>query len=227
MPRSGTSLVEQIAASHPSVGGAGELPFWTDALQEHESVLLQEPPGELLKNKLAESYLRALAGHSVDAQRIVDKTPVNSDYLGLIYSVFPNARIIYVRRDPIDTCLSCYFQQFSPALNFAMDMSDLAHYYGQHQRLMAHWRAVLPQGTILDVPYADLVSDQEAWTRKILDFLGLEWDERCLDFHKTKRAVVTASAWQVRQKIYKDSVERWRHYKKFISPLLGLRDLNP
>ena len=128
-----------------------------------------------------------------DASRVVDKAPVNSDYLGLIYSVFPNARVIYMQRDPIDTCLSCYFQQFSPALNFTLDLSDLAHYYREHQRMMAHWRAVLPPGSILDVPYAELVADQETWTRKILDFLGLEWDARCLDFHTTERLVITAS----------------------------------
>jgi tetratricopeptide (TPR) repeat protein len=226
MMRSGTSLAEQIIASHRSAKGAGELTFWSDAVHEHEAVVRQEPLGAPLRNKLAEAYLGALARHSVDAPRIVDKTPVNSDYLGVIHSVFPNARIIYMRRDPIDTCLSCYFQQFSPALNFAMDMSDLAHYYREHQRLMAHWHAVLPPGTILDVPYAELVADQEGWTRKILDFLGLEWDERCLVFHETKRAVITASYWQVRQKIYKDSVARWRNYEKWIGPLLGLRDLD-
>jgi hypothetical protein len=142
----------------------------------------------------------------------------------VIHSVFPNARIIYMRRDPIDTCLSCYFQPFSAALNFTMDLSDLAHHYREHQRLMAHWRAALPPGTILDVPYAELVADQEGWTRRILDFIGLEWDQRCLDFHSTKRAVVTASYWQVRQRIYNDSVQRWRNYRKFIGPLLDLRE---
>jgi tetratricopeptide (TPR) repeat protein len=224
MPRSGTSLVEQIIASHPAAKGAGELGFCGDAVLANDSDLRQGILSELTRKKLAETYLPALAARSGDALRIVDKAPVNSDYLGVIYSVFPNARIIYMRRDPIDTCLSCYFQHFSVALNFTMDLSDLAHYYREHQRLMAHWRAVLPPGSILDVPYADLVADQEAWTRKILDFLGLEWDERCLDFHKTERQVVTASTWQVRQKIYRNSVARWRNYEKFISPLLRLRD---
>ena len=106
-----------------------------------------------------------------------------------------------------------------------MDLSNLAHYYREHQRRMAHWRAVLPPGTILDVPYEELVADQEGWTRKILDFLGLEWNEHVLDFHNTPRAVATASFWQVRQKIYKSSVRRWRNYEKFIGPLLDLRDL--
>jgi tetratricopeptide (TPR) repeat protein len=226
MLRSGTSLTEQILSSHPFVKGAGELAFWGDAVREHESAIRQGLLDEPLRKKLAEAYLRILAEHSSDAERIVDKAPTNADHLGLIHTVFPDARIIYMQRDPIDTCLSCYFQQFSTSLNFTMDLSDLAHYYREHQRLMAHWRSVLPPGTILDVPYAELVADQEGWTRKILDFLGLEWDERCLDFHNTKRSVVTASAWQVRQKIYKDSVERWRNYERFIGPLLGLRDLD-
>jgi len=227
MMRSGTSLAEQIIASHPAATGAGELQFWNDAVRVHEALIRRGELGEPIRKKLAEAYLRALARHSVDALRIVDKAPVNSDYLGVIHSVFPNARIIYMRRNPIDTCLSCYFQQFSPAMNFTMDLSDLVHYYREHRRLIAHWRAVLPPGTILDVPYAELVADQEGWSRKILDFVGLEWDERCLDFHKTKRPVVTASYWQVRQRIYNDSVERWRNYEKFISPLLGLRDFDP
>jgi tetratricopeptide (TPR) repeat protein len=227
MMRSGTSLAEQIIASHPAVKGAGELGFWSDAVHRHETAIRQGPLGESLRKKLAQEYLRTLTGHAVDALRIVDKAPVNSDYLGVIHSVLPKARMIYMRRDPIDTCLSCYFQQFSTALNFTMDLSDLAHYYREHQRLIAHWRAVLAPGTILDVPYEELVADQRGWTRKILDFLGLEWDERCLDFQNTQRTVATASSWQVRQKIYKDSVQRSRNYKRFIGPLRDLKDLVP
>jgi tetratricopeptide (TPR) repeat protein len=224
MPRAGTSLVEQILASHPAAKGAGELEFWTEVVRKHESAIRQDILAEPQRVKLAVEYLRVLAGHSSAAQRVIDKTPVNSDYLGLIHSVYPHARIIYLRRDPIDICLSCYFQQFPPVMNFAMDLSDLAHYYTEHRRLVAHWRHVLPPGTLLDVPYAELVADQEKWTRRILDFVGLPWDERCLDFHKTERAVTTASTWQVRQKIYKTSVQRWRNYKKFIGPLLELSD---
>jgi tetratricopeptide (TPR) repeat protein len=227
MMRSGTSLAEQIIASHPAVKGAGELTFWSDAVHRHEAAIRQGPLGEPLRKKLAQEYLRTLTGHAVDALRIVDKAPVNSDYLGVIHSVLPKARIIYMRRDPIDTCLSCYFQQFSPALNFTQDLSDLAHYYREHQRLIAHWRAVLAPGTILDVPYEELVADQQGWTRRILDFLGLEWDERCLHFQDTQRTVATSSFWQVRQKIYKDSVQRWRNYKRFIGPLRDLKDLVP
>jgi len=193
-------------------------------VRKNNTPIRRGPLGEGLRKELAERYLRVLARHSVDALRVVDKAPINSDFLGVIHSVFPNARIIYMKRDPIDTCLSCYFQPFSAALNFTMDLADLAHHYREHQRLMAHWRAVLPPGTILEVPYAELVADQEGWTRRILDFIGLEWDQRCLDFHSTQRAVVTASYWQVRQRIYNDSVQRWRNYRKFIGPLLDLRE---
>jgi tetratricopeptide (TPR) repeat protein len=223
MPRSGTSLMEQIIASHPSAKGAGELGFIDDKMLAHGSDFRRGLLGETLRRNLAETYLRVLEARAGNASRIVDKAPVNSDYLGAIYSTFPNGRIIYVQRDPIDTCLSCYFQYFSAAMNFTMDLSDLAHYFREHQRLMAHWRAVLPPGSILDVPYSELVADQEAWTRKILDFLGLEWDQRCLDFHKTERHVVTASTWQVRQKLYKGSVARWHNYERFIGPLIGLK----
>jgi tetratricopeptide (TPR) repeat protein len=224
MMRSGTSLVEQIIASHPAAKGAGELQFWHDAVRKHEATVRQQLPGEALRRKLAAAYLRDLASHSADALRVVDKATVNSDYLGVIHSVFPNARMIYLRRDPIDSCLSCYFQPFSPSHNFTMDLSDLAHYYGEHQRLMAHWRSVLPSETLLEVPYAELVADQETWSRKILNFIGLEWDKVCLDFHRTERTVSTASYWQVRQKMYQSSVGRWHNYEKFIGPLLALRD---
>jgi tetratricopeptide (TPR) repeat protein len=222
MPRSGTSLAEQIIASHPAAHGAGELDFWVHLIAK-DTGLTQATLGEQARPQVAEEYLRILDRHSANAARVVDKAPANSDYLGIIYSVFPNARVIYMQRDPIDTCLSCYFQQFMTGINFAFDLSDLAHYYREHQRMMAHWRAVLPPGFILDVPYEGLVADQEAWSRKMLEFIGLEWDSLCLEFHATKRQVTTASAWQVRQEIYKSSVGRWRNYEKFIGPLKSLR----
>jgi tetratricopeptide (TPR) repeat protein len=218
MPRSGTSLAEQIIASHPAAYGAGELNFWAAVTGKVAGEILSEPkrPG------VADEYLRILEAFSASASRVVDKATVNSDFLGLIYSVFPNARVIYMQRDPIDTCLSCYFQQFLTGINFTFDLSDLVHYYREHQRIMAHWRAVLPPGFVLDVPYEGLVADQETWSRKMLDFIGLEWDARCLEFHSTTRQVATASAWQVRQKVYKSSVARWRNYEKFIGPLKTL-----
>jgi tetratricopeptide (TPR) repeat protein len=221
MPRSGTSLAEQIIASHPAAYGAGELNFWATLIAK-DTGLTQGILGEPTRPKVAEEYLRILEGFSGSASRVVDKAPVNSDFLGLIYSVFPNARVIYMQRDPIDTCLSCYFQQFLTGYNFTFDLSDLVHYYREHQRIMAHWRAVLPPGFILDVPYEELVADPETWSRKMLDFIGLEWDARVLEFHTNKRQVTTASAWQVRQKVYKSSVARWHNYEKFIGPLKAL-----
>jgi hypothetical protein len=227
MPRSGTSLVEQIIASHPRVKGAGELGFWNAALYTHETVIRRALPDEPMRRKLALAYLDTLASHSRNALRVVDKTPLNFDYLGILHLIFPRARMIYVRRDPVDTCLSCYFQQFSPALNFAMDLSDLAHCYRQHRRLMGHWAAVLPPGTLLEVPYAGLTADQEGWTRRILAFLGLDWDERCLDYSSSQSTVLTASFWQVRQKIFRRSVPRRQNYERFLGPLLSLSDLDP
>ena len=224
MPRSGTSLVEQIIASHPAAHGAGELEFWTAVVHKRDEAVRREMPSEGTRKRLAQEYLRMLDGQAADASRVVDKAPMNSDYLGLIHAVFPKARMIYLQRDPIDTCLSCYFQQFSAVLNFTMDLTDLADYYREHRRLVAHWQRVLPPETLLVVPYAELVADQENWTRRIIEFIGLPWDERCLNFHSTTRAVTTASNWQVRQKIYTSSLDRWRNYEKFIGPLRGLRD---
>lgn len=224
MPRSGTSLVEQIIASHPAASGAGEVDFWGQTISRQAESLLQASPDEPTGRKLAQGYMRALTANSADATHVVDKSPFNSEYLGLIHSALPNARLIYLRRDPIDTCLSCFLQDFPPALNFTLDLSDLAHFYTQHHRLMEHWRRALPPGRLLDVPYAELIADQEGWSRKILEFVGLPWDDRCLSFHTTNRTVLTASYWQVRQKLYSSSVGRWRNYRKFIGPLVSLRD---
>ena len=224
MPRSGTSLVAQIIGSHPSAHPAGELDFWATAFHKHERVTRAGVPDGSLRRKLAAEYLQVLTAQSHSALRVVDKAPINSDYLGLIHCVLPGARIIHLSRNPIDTCLSCYFQQFPPSLNYATDLSDLAHYYREHRRLMAHWRRALPQGTLLEVPYEQLVFDQEKWTRRILEFIGLPWDDRCLDFHMTQSTVLTASYWQVRQSIYHDSIGRSGNYQEFIGPLLGLID---
>jgi tetratricopeptide (TPR) repeat protein len=225
MMRSGTSLVEQIIASHPRASGAGELDFWSTTARRGREILQRELRAGTLTKKVAHSYLKALERSSGDAVRVVDKSTFNTDHLGLIHSVFPRARLVYVQRDPVDTCLSCYFQDFANVANFTMDLSDLAHYYREHHRLISHWRAVLPEGALLVVPYAELVADPETWSRRIVEFIGLEWDPRCLDFHQTQRSVLTASHWQVRQPMYSRSVGRWRSYEKHIRPLLGLREL--
>jgi tetratricopeptide (TPR) repeat protein len=223
MPRSGTSLAEQILASHPSVFGAGEMDFWNTFTRTNESEVREGLLVPALRKKLANDYLHLLESRG-DAMRVIDKTTINSDYIGIIYSVIPNARFICMERDPTDTCLSCYFQPFVAGLSFCLDLSDLAHYYSGHRRLLQHWQSVLPAESLLVVPYEGLVADQEGWTRKMLGFLGLDWNDRCLSFQETQRLVTTASARQVRQKISSDSVGRSRAYKKFLGPLKALKN---
>ena len=225
MPRSGTSLTEQILASHPDVFGAGELRFWGKQAQEHGAALASGCHDAALLRDIASRCEAELLRHSTSALRVVDKMPGNFLYLGLIHAVFPQARILHTRRNPIDTCLSIYFQNFINQHEYANDLDDLAFYYREYRRLMAHWRAVLPPEVFLDVPYEEVVEDQEGWSRRMIDFIGLEWDERCLNFHETERKVGTASNWQVRQKIYKTSKERWRNYEQFVAPLLPLLEL--
>lgn len=222
MPRSGTTLAEQILASHPAVLGAGELPFWQMAVGARELSVFHTDASHDALHRLADDYLQLLQTLSPDALRVSDKMPGNFMFLGLIHAALPRARIIHMQRDPIDTCLSIYFQHFESSGAYTNDLEDLAHYYTEYSRLMSHWRAILPADTMLEVPYEELVEDQEAWSRKLLEFIGLPWDARCLDFHQTERAVLTASNWQVRQRISKGSVGRWRGYADYVGPLLSL-----
>jgi tetratricopeptide (TPR) repeat protein len=222
MPRSGTSLTEQILASHPAVFGAGELSFWQTAFTAFESAGLKGHGAASLIPGLARDYLNRLRALSGDAQRVVDKMPLNFINVGLICSAFPRARIIHLRRHPIDTCLSIYFQYFSHLHPYANDFDNLAHYYSQYVRVTDHWRASLPATTLLEIPYEALIEDQEQWSRRMLDFIGLPWDPKCLDFHQTDRVVITLSKWQVRQKIHASSAGRWRNYEKFVGPLQRL-----
>ena len=221
MPRSGTSLAEQILASHPAAFGAGELGFWHTAAQREPSAHMSESSESLLRN-MSNEYLKLLDEFSVDAARVVDKMPGNFMYLGLVHAAFPNARIIHMQRHPIDICLSIYFQHLNTAHSYANDLDNIAHYYNEYIRMMEHWSSTLPQNAILHVPYEKLVADQEGWTRKMLEFVDLPWNERCLEFHQSARTVSTLSNWQVRQKINSASVERWRNYQKFVGPLLHL-----
>jgi len=222
MPRSGTSLAEQILASHPAVFGAGEMAFWNAAYHARQP----SQPGAAIDagmiGGMASEYLGHLNSLAGGAQRVVDKLPANFLYAGLIHSALPRARIIHMQRHPIDTCLSIYFQNFFSIGPYANDLADLAHYYRQYLRIADHWRAVLPATSLLEIPYEALIEDQEGWTRRLLEFIGLPWDPRCLDFHQTERVVITASKWQVRQKINKSSVARWRNYEPFVGPLRGL-----
>ena len=225
MPRSGTSLVEQILASHPQTFGAGEVSFWEQAfstLAPSGDEAGTTERGAAVLASLARDYLARVGAQAGTAARITDKMPANFLYAGLIHAALPHARIIHMQRHPLDTCLSIYFQNFFNVSPFAHDLSNLAHYYGEYQRIMAHWREVLPASALLEVPYEGLVADAEGWTRRMLDFIGLPWDPKCLDFHQTERVVITASKWQVRQQINARSVGRWRHYEKHLAPLQHL-----
>jgi tetratricopeptide (TPR) repeat protein len=214
MPRSGTSLAEQILAAHPAVLGAGELPYWAEAAAR--SGQARSP------RELGSGYLHQLALCSAVAPRVVDKMPSNFLHLGLVHAALPAARVIHLQRDPVDTCLSIYFQHFEGFHTYANDLEDLAHLYGEYRRVMAHWRATLPAEVMLEVPYAALVAEPELWSRRMIEFIGLPWDPRCLAFYSLKRTVLTASQWQVRQQISGMSLDRWRHYRDFIGPLQSL-----
>jgi tetratricopeptide (TPR) repeat protein len=221
MPRSGTTLAQQILASRPEVFGAGELPFWSAVMSDSAAQNNREIGQGALRD-WGDQYLKVLKESSNGAPRVVDKMPANFLYLGLIHAALPNAKIIHMRRNPIDTCLSIYFQNFGAFHTYASDLGDLAHYYTEYSRLMTHWRQNLPTDAILDLPYEDLVSEPEIWSRKMLDFIGLPWDASCLEFHRTGRTVSTFSKWQARQKINRSSIERWRNYRQFVGPLLNL-----
>ncbi len=233
MWRSGTTLTEQILASHPDVAGGGELQELRQlALGMSEAIGAAAPYPRCLSKLTRESartlagrYLTALSEVDRDAPRVTDKMPLNFAHLGLIAVLFPKARIIHCRRDPRDTCLSIFFQNFQGFHSYAYDLGKLADYYRVYRRWMAHWRAVLPI-PMLEIDYEDTITDQAGTSRRLLSFCGLDWDEGVLKFHETERAVRTASLWQVRQPIYDSSIGQWRHYERYLGPLLeGLRDL--
>ena len=222
MPRSGTSLAEQILASHPAVLGAGEIRFWDKAFETLEAVARTAAQLEGTLPTVARAYLERLGVQAGGELRIIDKMPANFLYAGLIHAVFPRARIIHMRREPLDTCLSIYFQNFFNVGVYANDLQSLAHYYGEYLRICDYWRKVLPASALLEVPYEALIADQEGWSRRMVEFLGLPWDPRCLEFHNTERVVITASRWQVRQRLNAASIGRWRNYATQLAPLAHL-----
>jgi tetratricopeptide (TPR) repeat protein len=224
MPRSGTSLTEQILASHPAVFGAGEVKFWDSAFDALEAAGPNSGNRASLIAGMARDYLERLTALSAGALRVIDKMPANFLYAGLIHAVFPRARIIHMQRNPLDTCLSIYFQSFFNIGPYANDFGNLAHYHREYIRTTNYWRAVLPAATLLEIPYQGLIEDQEGWSRRMLEFIGLPWDPKCLEFHQTDRVVITASRWQVRQRINAASAGRWRNYEKFLGPLRRLVD---
>lgn len=227
MPRSGTTLTEQIIASHPSVYGASESEYLHQASLKFSS-LFNEMDGhgastsELLHEediqRIATTYLSQVSPDT-DVLRITDKTPKNYLYLGLIAILFPRAKIIHCQRDPMDTCLSIYFQHFASHHPYAYDLREIGLDYRDYRQLMAHWQSVLGE-RILNIQYEELVQDLEQVSRQLIDHIQLPWDEACLQYSKTQRAVRTSSQWQVRQDIYTGSIGRWRHYRPWLGPLI-------
>ena len=226
MPRSGTSLVEQILASHPKVFGGGERYELGDLVQDMAGSNGAEFPeavadlsGEELRG-LGTAYVRAMQSLASGAERITDKMPSNFFYAGLIHLMLPNARIIHTRRDPRDTAMSCFSLLFAMGHPHTYDLAELGRYIRAYEKLMEHWRQVLPKGAMIEVQYEELVGNLETEAKRIVEYCGLEWNDACLSFHKTKRPVRTASVIQVRQPIYNSSVGRWRPYERELEPFL-------
>ena len=220
MPRSGTTLVEQIVSSHPDVAGGGELRHWT-GLGGAWDRGGQGLPGRDALAGMARSYEALLDGLAVGRCHVTDKNPFNFLWLGLVRLALPHAVIVHCRRDPIDTCLSIYKTQFATPLDFAGDLQDLGAFYRQYERLMAHWRSVFGQPGFLEVDYENLVRDGAPAIRAFVERCGLPWSERCLRPELNLRPVRTASLWQARQPIYAAALGRWHHYRPWLGPLIA------
>jgi tetratricopeptide (TPR) repeat protein len=227
MPRSGTTLTEQILASHRDVFGGGELEHLSQAMAHlgdltRKNVRFPDTAAELTAEgaaAVAFRYLRRLNRLSRDAPRVTDKMPHNFQALGLLAVILPRAQVIHCIRDPIDTCLSCFMHEFAQNHSYNQSLEGLGHYYNHYRRLMEHWDSVLPARPFVS-NYEEVTQDQRRSTEEMLNFLGLDWDESTTDFHSTNRLVATPSNWQVRKPIYTSSVKRWRKYEKHLGPLI-------
>jgi len=231
LPRSGTTLVEQIVSSHPEVHGAGEIEAFAGVnLSIAQQLDDADPPPECMSNidarmaeKYSARYLQELELHCPTATRITDKLPGNFVRIGLIKTLFPDARIVHCQRNPLDNCISLFFHHFT-ALKCSFELTELGQYYLDYQRLMSHWQDLFAGG-IFDLKYEELVTDQERVSKRLIDYLDLEWDERCLDFHKNERVVMSPSNIQVRRPIYESSIDRWKAYEKHLGPLIEVLQL--
>lgn len=227
MPRSGSTLVEQILASHPGVHGAGEVKYLARALGQLRDRFPSLPKYPEMSAKLsnpqleivARDYQKALSAGAGEARKITDKLLTNYFFVGLINLLFPKAKVIHTRRDPVDTCLSAFTKLFKDDMPHSYELGELGRYYAKYRELMNHWEEVLPRGTMTTVVYEDVVADLEKEARRLIAFLGLPWDPRCVDFHKSDRPVKTASVAQVRKPIYRSSLQRWKRYGEGLRPL--------
>jgi tetratricopeptide (TPR) repeat protein len=229
MPRAGTTLVEQILASHADVFGAGEIGACAEVVgvghatngraliyPDHIAAL-----GRDACHAYGTAYLQRLTERGANAARITDKMPTNFVYAGLIPLMLPGARIIHCLREPADTCLSLFMRSFTEGQHYSYDLGELGRFYSAYRRLMAHWRRVLPEGCMMEIRYEDVVRDLEGAARRLVAHCGLDWDARCIAFHDTARPVATASVSQVREPLYGRAVARWRRYAHHLGPLLA------
>lgn len=222
MPRSGTTLIEQILGAHPDIYPAGELRNISTIIARNDAAMSQgNGAGMEDLAGMAGQYLASVIAMAEGRPHVVDKMPANFLHVGMIHAMFPNARIIHCRRDPIDTCLSCYSKLFAAEQSFSYDLAELGQFYLAYRDLMAHWRKVLPGDRFIDVDYEAVVANCAVEARRLTDFIGVPWNEACLAFHQSRRPVRTASVNQVREPLYTTSVGRWRPYAKHLSPLLA------
>lgn len=228
MPRSGTTLVEQILASHPHVHGAGELTYLNDLIQwpvEYQQTTLHYPdnirqlPPEALQ-AITDQYLAYVRRISSEALHITDKMPQNFMAIGLIHALFPHAKIIHVKRNPIDTCLSCYTKLFRQGHLYSYDLTELGQYYNCYERIMNHWRHILPAHAFMEVEYENMIHHLDTEAKRLTDYCDLPWDPNCLAFYRSKRQVCTASFMQVREPLYTSSINRWRRFENELAPLI-------
>lgn len=221
MPRSGTTLVEQILASHSKIHGAGELQYLAQVIKMNNKsfpLYLKDTSIEDLQ-KQGDAYIGLLQQHGFQQKYICDKMPANFIYLPMIRLILPYAKVIHVKRDSMDTCLSNYKEMFTVGQYHSFNLEELGRYYKSYQILMQAWHELLPD-FIFDLQYEDLISNQEEKTRDLLEFIGLDWEENCLEFHKNKKSVSTASITQVRQPIYKTSLQKWKRFENELQPLV-------
>jgi len=229
MMRSGTTLAEQILSSHSDIGGAGEQLFWPENAGSSEKVFGParggQPPLDLPRLKtLIAAYLELLIKIAPGKARVVDKMNTNYLLLGILHVAFPNARIVHMRRHPVDTCISIWATPVANEIDLCGDKENLVFAYEQYLRIMDHWRTVLPPDRFLDVQYEELVSNREQITRQIIEFCGMDWDDACMKPEDNTRSVKTPSVWQVRQPVYKTSVQRWRKYESCLGAFAKLFD---
>jgi tetratricopeptide (TPR) repeat protein len=224
MMRSGTTLAEQILSSHPGIAGAGERRF---GMEHRQAALL--PPGNAVDpaklKEICASYVHLLRSFGPDALRVVDKLPTNYGHVGLLHVAFPNARIIHMRRHPVDTCISIWTTLNSASVEWSCVKKNIVLVYKEYLRVMEHWRRVLPPGVMLEVDYEDLVTNPEPTTRAMIAHCGMDWDDRCLRPQDNERAIATPSDWQVRQPIYRSSIERWRQFQPYLGEFSELLEL--